>query len=426
MNSDTNPSYDVTKEKDAISKALLSSSKPDASPSFEKSGHFKAANRSSNFCNRPFLFVAAALAVVGLVACASIAISAWSLAGTRSDAEQQSPQTQPSGTDAGNSTTIARIDSLEAEIESLQASLEVLEGMSANVTRVVDSLQISVSATGEVLVGRHAAFPASSCLEVFVRNPLLSSGEYWLRASNGSAVLVYCDMDGSSCGNVTTGDGGWMRVANLDFESASSPCPESFKERNDSNISTCGINSTSFACASVLFETYGIPYSRVCGRVLAYQYSTPNAFRAGFSTIGSNYVDGVSLTHGSSPRRHIWTFAAALHEGGSGFEDSVCDCSNTGSAGGTPPAFVGQDYFCDSGIPRQFVESDRGRFFSASPLWDGSGCGPDSTCCSFNDPPWFHKQLPSPTSDPIEMRACRNEDRVNEDIPVSSVELFVR
>ena len=31
-------------------------------------------------------------------------------------------------------------------------------------------------------------------------------------------------------------------------------------------------------------------------------------------TIDSNYVDGVSLTHGSNPRQHIWTFAAALDE----------------------------------------------------------------------------------------------------------------
>ena len=29
-------------------------------------------------------------------------------------------------------------------------------------------------------------------------------------------------------------------------------------------------------------------------------------------TIDSQYVDGVSLTHGQYPRKHIWTFAAAL------------------------------------------------------------------------------------------------------------------
>ena len=31
-------------------------------------------------------------------------------------------------------------------------------------------------------------------------------------------------------------------------------------------------------------------------------------------TIDSSYVDGVSLTHGQTPRKHIWTFAAAHDE----------------------------------------------------------------------------------------------------------------
>jgi len=31
-------------------------------------------------------------------------------------------------------------------------------------------------------------------------------------------------------------------------------------------------------------------------------------------TIDDVYVDGISLTHGSSPRQHIWTFANALDE----------------------------------------------------------------------------------------------------------------
>ena len=32
------------------------------------------------------------------------------------------------------------------------------------------------------------------------------------------------------------------------------------------------------------------------------------------------------------------------------------------------------------------------------PLWDGEGCGPTSICCDFNNPPWFCKTLPQPTS----------------------------
>ena len=73
------------------------------------------------------------------------------------------------------------------------------------------------------------------------------------------------------------------------------------------------------------------------------------------------------------------------------------------------PSFVGEDYFCDTGTSRSGV------FYDGDPLWDGAGCGGQNTCCSFNDPPWFFKQLPQPTTDEVELRACRNQERSNED-----------
>ena len=60
------------------------------------------------------------------------------------------------------------------------------------------------------------------------------------------------------------------------------------------------------------------------------------------------------------------------------------------------------------------------------PLWDGQGCGRLNTCCSFNNLPWFMKELPSPTGDDIEMRLCADESRSNEDIPVEVIELDVQ
>ena len=38
---------------------------------------------------------------------------------------------------------------------------------------------------------------------------------------------------------------------------------------------------------------------------------------------------------------------------------------------------------------------------------------------------WFLKELSPPTSDDIEMRVCRDESRANEDIAMSSVEIYV-
>jgi len=58
-------------------------------------------------------------------------------------------------------------------------------------------------------------------------------------------------------------------------------------------------------------------------------------------------------------------------------------------------------------------------------LWDGEGCGPSSTCCTFNNPPWFCKQLPQTTTDDMEVRICANYPINNEDIPVELIEIYV-
>ena len=65
-----------------------------------------------------------------------------------------------------------------------------------------------------------------------------------------------------------------------------------------------------------MFSTHSIKYNQVCGKIVAYQDKTPDAFRGQQLSIESNYVDGISLTHGRSPRKHIWTFVAALDEVG--------------------------------------------------------------------------------------------------------------
>ena len=92
--------------------------------------------------------------------------------------------------------------------------------------------------------GKFQFYPATSCAAL---PPTFPSGYYWVRASNGSAVSVYCDMTWS-CGGVT---GGWMRVAKLDMTNGSHWCPSSLMERNDSSIRTCVPNFVSANCSSV-------------------------------------------------------------------------------------------------------------------------------------------------------------------------------
>ena len=138
-------------------------------------------------------------------------------------------------------------------------------------------------------------------------------------------------------------------------------------------------------------------------------------------TIDGLYVDGVSVTHGQNPRKHIWTFANALDEVRR--NEYVCPCTKTDTSfNGAVPPFVSGDYFCDTGSRYSFAK----QFYSEDPLWDGAGCGGTSTCCQFNNPPWFCKQLPQPTTDDIELRLCADQGIDNEDTAIEKIELFVQ
>ena len=106
--------------------------------------------------------------------------------------------------------------------------------------------------------------------------------------------------------------------------------------------------------------------------------------------IDRTYVDGASITYGSAPRKHIWTYAAArnLLSG-----STTCPC-NTGNVR-NPPPFVGSDYYCETG------NHDNAWcciLFSNDTLWDGQQCpGIEAPCCSHPNMPWFNKTLSETT-----------------------------
>ena len=261
---------------------------------------------------------------------------------------------------------------------------------------------------------------SASCGDIQKLLPLSPSGYYNIRSSNGYVITAYCDMT-RSCGGIT---GGWMRVAELDMTDNTTQCPDSLELRTTPLRTCTTVNTARPICSSDMFSVDGVQYSKVCGRIRAYQVGSPDAFGTRITDLDSYYVDGVSLTHGSSPRQHIWTFVGA----GSEDDQSIgnkCPCTNTAISNMAipPPSFVGDDYFCDTGVD---IRIGRGVFYSDDPLWDGTGCGPQNTCCSLNSPPWFYKQLPQTTTDDIEMRVCRDQARIDEDIAIKILELYVQ
>ena len=270
-------------------------------------------------------------------------------------------------------------------------------------------------------LGGSARHPARSCADIRVADIGSPSGYYWLRAGNGSGVRTYCDMT-RTCGGIT---GGWMQVANIDMTDSSHTCPQGLRMLAEPGR-MCEKPANGRGCASAIFDTRGMEYTRVCGKIIGYQYASTNAFkdynaREGVG-IDEFYMDGVVLTHGSNSRQHIWSFAAAVHEHTSGYR-SQCPCMNEQRTTIVDvPAWVGNSYFCDTGAEQRV----RFKYYLDDPLWDGEGCGPTSTCCSFNDPPWFSKQLPSPTTDDIEMRLCVNKNPQDEDLAIEKIVLYVQ
>ena len=207
----------------------------------------------------------------------------------------------------------------------------------------------------------------------------------------------------------------WIRVAELNMSDPSSQCPPNFTLNSNNGVRTCMAMMPSASCTSVFFSMHNVTYSKVFGKIRAYQYGVTNSFKPfnrGNGTIDEPYVDGVSVTYGQ-PRQHIWTFAADLRK-----NDSFCPCSSRQDTS-VVPEYVGEDYFCDTG------EARKDTLAADSPLWDGTGCGLDYSCCGYNNPPWFYKQLPAPTSEPIELRVCLDQSTSNENIALEAINIYV-
>ncbi len=188
-----------------------------------------------------------------------------------------------------------------------------------------------------------------------------------------------------------------------------------------------------YTCDSAIFPVDGVSYFSVCGRILAYQKGTTDAFfnsvHGGRTSIDSAYVDVISVTHGPvGSRQHIWTFASSNHEEDPSYRTYyICACTNTRYNWPYQlPSFIQNKYFCDTGNSGPGFSSD---YYTTDPLWDGAGCGPNDACCQFSNPPWFNSTLPQGTSDDIELRLCRTETNVSgmgEDTMVYLIEIYVQ
>ena len=260
----------------------------------------------------------------------------------------------------------------------------------------------------------------SSCQEAYIAEKCAkktpTSGEYTLAfMSNGNRVIrkVYCDMDTALCGP----DKGWMKVAELDMTVTGSKCPAGLDEGMYGSKKLCGNRAS--GCKSTTFNTFGVPYTEVCGFVAGFQYKTPDAFHGKSARIDSTYLDGISITYGK-PRKHIWSYAAGFSSGVANTNNCPCNVGNPD----TVPTFVKNNWYCESGNP-----TNRGlwEFFPNDVLWDGKKCTLlEPPCCTSQYLPYFNTDVEGVTTENIEMRVCHDQGFGDEDVPIESYRFFVR
>ena len=280
--------------------------------------------------------------------------------------------------------------SLDQNTNAITSQLESSQEFSSSFSTAINDTVNDVLHLTQQLINLH---PPASCQEALDKT------------TNLITVINFEDL----CN--TTGP--WTRVAFLNMSDPTGMCSCPFALYESNGVKACGRpHPLTYSCHSVTFPVTQTSYSQVCGRITGYQYYRIDGFSSG-RNIDQQYVDGISLTYGS-PRQHIWSFAAAKDISGS----NSCPCAG----GGSPPAFVGNDYFCESGSNGTPLNQT---MYTSDPLWDGQGCvdGEVVACCQATGIPWFHKILSTSTTDFIELRICGYSD---EDSPLSLYEIYVK
>ena len=305
-------------------------------------------------------------------------------------------------------------------------------GLSAVTNQIGSNMETLVSTFQNCLasLGTAQDKPATSCQQIYSTNNSRPNGQYWVTSATGNAVLVYCRFDAFTSFSSFSPliNNGFVALSSLNMLDASQPpCPTPLKLYTSSGVTGLGrlcSKNAATSCASLTIPTFGLSYQTVCGKVAGYEIGSDNAFKTSASNnIDSYYVDGISITYGNNPRRHIWTYAASISQttgGSSNTDTSTCPCTGSGQA---PPSFVGSNYYCESGNPQATV----GTAFYNDLLWDGKNCGTTSaSCCTDQRQPWFCNRLTSPIVGDLEMRVCTDDTVANEDVAIQSFEFYVQ
>ena len=346
-----------------------------------------------------------------------------------------SSDTTPSLTGYNHTFIMELLNATMSNGQAIKETKEAVDGIIRSLSLIKDTISTNAGAINDILllvedlVALHNDSSSSfsplptSCEEIKNKQPNSPSGVYLLATGN-ETTQVYCNME-ELCGS----GGGWTRLAYLDMSDATQNCPSGFRLYQSGGVRACGRPVTNIgSCVSVQFPSNGISYSQVCGRVVGYQYHSPDAVHdfhgSNHNNLNGDYVDGVSITRGS-PRQHVWTLIAGYTQFKSESISPTFSCPCFAGSVQQIQSFIGNHSFCESGNPAEVATN---ALYTSDPLWDGQGCGSDETaCCSVPGLPWFHRDYGNTsTTDYVELRVCGDEDTANEDVPVGYYEIYVK
>ena len=153
-------------------------------------------------------------------------------------------------------------EEFEDQIKYLNRTTQFLVQAFKNLTRQPDYCEIFFP-------------PPKSCQEIKDKCPSSPSGYYTLVSGN-----VYCHME-----DLCNTSGGWTRIAYLNMSDPHEQCPSGFKLYNQNGIRACGRAALRQQYCESHKLSCNIQYSQVCGKLIGYQYWSPNSLSTGTSDI---------------------------------------------------------------------------------------------------------------------------------------------
>ena len=215
-------------------------------------------------------------------------------------------------------------------------------------------------------------------------------------------------------------------MAHVNMSQSDATCPQGLTQRTLSGLTLCGRNNTkSGGCQSTVFSTLGLNYSQVCGQLRGYQFGAPDGFYPYYVnpsfTIDNLYVDGVSITYGSAPRKHIWTYA-------NGQGSHIVPMKLIALAIMQVVTFHLILLAVTTTVRLVLMA------FTHVVIYGLIHCGTGSNvlvrrlpaACAHPNMPWFNKTLSETTTEDIELRVCAHKSIKSEDTPLQVIELFVQ